>query len=113
MSHEAHLQRDYALLGARIEDTTATDNGHATAGEAAGQIPDKPPRHSAQGSGTRVETGTNTASEPANQPARTTPSRGRGHLDYVPSEQAAAQDLYLWIDRITTGEQLALAVSIR
>ena len=49
---------------------------------------------------------------------------GRGHLDYAPSEgdarhpsahaeQAVAQDLDLLIDRITTGERLALAVSIR
>ena len=70
-----------------------------------------------------METGTNTASEPADQPSRTTPSWGRGHLDYKRSEgdarhpsahaeQAAPQDLDLWIDRITTGERLAMAVSI-
>ena len=29
------------------------------------------------------------------------------------AEQAAAQDLDLWIDRLTTGERLALAVGIR
>ena len=63
---------------------------------------------------------------PASLPAshRTAPSWGRGHLDYAHSEgntrhpsdqaeQAAAQDLGLWIDRLTTGEQLALAVGIQ
>ena len=71
----------------------------------------------------RVETGTNTATEPAEQPPWATPAWGRGHLDYARSEgdarcpnihaeQAAAQDLDLWIARITTGEQLALGVSI-
>ena len=71
-----------------------------------------------------METGSNTTSEPADQPPGTTPSWGRGHLDYtrsegharhasVHTEQAAAQDLDQWIDRLTTGEQLALAVSIR
>ena len=124
MSRQAHLQRDYAALGAQNEHAAATDDGHATASGAADQTPDKPPRHSAQGGGTRVETGTNTASEPADQPPGTTPSWGRGHADYArpegdarrPSthaEQAAAQDLDLWINRITTGERLALAVSIR
>ena len=71
----------------------------------------------------RVEVGTHTASEPTGQPPGTTPSWGRGHLDYARSEgdarhpgahaeQAAAQDLGSWIDRLTTREQLALAVSI-
>ena len=68
--------------------------------------------------------GTNTASEPADQPPGSTPSWGRGHLDYArfegnarhPSahaERAAAQDLDLWIHRITKGERRALAVSTR
>ena len=72
----------------------------------------------------RVETGTNTASEPGKQPPRATPAWGRGHLDYARSvgdtrrpnahaEQAAAQDLDLWIHRKTTGEQLLLGMSIR
>ena len=71
-----------------------------------------------------METGTNTASEPADQPTETTPSWGRGHLDYARSEgdarrpnahaeHMAAQNLDLWINRITTGEQSALGVSIR
>ena len=71
-----------------------------------------------------METGTNTASEPAKQPLWPTPDRGRGHLDYVRSEgdtrrpntsaeQAAAQDLDLWITKITAVERLALGVSIR
>ena len=70
-----------------------------------------------------METGTNTSSEPAEQPPWATPAWGRGHLDLAPwdgdarrpntqAEQAAAQDLDLWITRITTGEQLALGVSI-
>ena len=70
-----------------------------------------------------MEAGTNTAGKPTGQPPGTTPSWGRGHLDYARSEgdarhpsahaeQAAAQDLGLWIDRLTTGEQLALVVSI-
>ena len=124
MSRQAHLQRNYAALGAQTEYAAATHDGHATASGAADQTPDKPPRHSAQRGGRRVKTGTNNAREPADQPTGPTPSWGRGHLDYARSEgdarrpstqaeQAAAQDLDLWIDRITTGEGLALAVSIR
>ena len=71
-----------------------------------------------------METGTNTASEPAGQPPRATPAWGRGYLDYARSEgsarrpnthaeQAAAQGLDLWITRITVGERHALGVSIR
>ena len=71
-----------------------------------------------------MEPDTNTASGPADQPPGTTPSWGRGHLDYARSEgdarqpsahaeQAAAQDVDLWIDRIATGEGPTLAVSIR
>ena len=71
-----------------------------------------------------MEAGTNTASEPTGPPPGTAQPWGRGHLDYArlegdashPSdhaEQAAAQDLGLWIDRLTTEEQLALAVRIR
>ena len=124
MACQAHLQRDYAALGARTENAAATNDGHATARGAADQIPDKPLRHSAEGRGTRVETGTNSPSEPAKQPSWATPAWGRGHLDYAPSEgdaprpnthaeQAAAQDLDLWITRITTGERLTLGPSIR
>ena len=72
----------------------------------------------------RVEAGINTTSEPTGQPPRNNGSWGREHVDYTPSEgdtrhpsghaeQAAAQDLGLLIDRLTTGLQLALAVSIR
>ena len=121
VSRQAYSQRDYAALGTESEHVAATDDRPATASGAADQAPDE---HSAQVSGTRVETGTNTASEPADQPPGTTPSLGRGHLDYARSkgntrhpsahaEQAAAQDLDLWIDRITTGERRLLAVSIR
>ena len=71
-----------------------------------------------------MEAGTNTATEFTGQPSGTSPSSGRGHLDYARSEgdarhpsalaeQAAAQDLGLWINRITTEEQPAPAVSIR
>ena len=106
VSRQAHSQRDYRDLGAPTEHTAATDDGHLTARGAADLTPDEPPRHGAQGSGTRVETGTNTASEPADRPTGTTPSWGRGHLDYARSEgdarlpsahteQAAAQDLDL------------------
>ena len=53
-----------------------------------------------------------------------TPAWVRGHLHYARSEgdarrpnaqaeQAASQDLDMWINRITTGERLALEVSIR
>ena len=120
VSRQAHLQRDYAALEAKTEHAAATGDGHATASGAADQTPDQTPRHSAQGSRTRVEMGTNTASEPADQRPGTTPSWGRGHLDYARSEgdtrrlsadgeQAAAQGLDPRIDRITTGERLALA----
>ena len=71
-----------------------------------------------------MEAATNTASEPTGLPPGTAPPWGRGHLDYArlegdtscPSdqaEQAADRDLGLWIPRLTAGEQLALAVSIR
>ena len=120
LSRQAHLQRNYTALE-KTEHATATDDGPATASGAADQAPDE---RGAQGSGTHVEAGTNTASEPTGQPPGTAPPSGRGHLDYArlegdarhPSdhaEQAAAQDLGMWIDRRTTGEQLALAVSIR
>ena len=120
VSRQAHVQCNYAAPGTKTEQAAATENGPETATGAADQTPDE---HSAPGSGTRVATGSITASEPADQPPRTTPSWGRGHLDYARSEgdarhpsahagQAAAQDLDLWIDRITTGEGLALAVSI-
>ena len=123
MSCQALLQRDYAALGARTEQTAARDDGRATTSGAAEHTLDEPPRHSLQGSRMQVETGTNTASEPADQLTGTTPSRGRGHLDYARSEgntrcpsahakQAAAQDLDLWINRITTGEPLPLEVRI-
>ena len=124
MSRQARLQRDYAALRAQTEHAAAKNDGYATASGAADQTPEEPPRHSAQGGGTRVETDTTTASKPAHQPPGTDPSWGRGHLDYARSEvdarrpstqaqQAAAQDPDLWIDRVTTGERLAMAVSIR
>ena len=119
-SSQAHLQRDYRVLG-KTEHATTADDGPATASGAADQAPG---RRGTPGSGTRVEAGTNTASEPTGQPPGTGLPWGRGHLDQArlegdachPSghaEQAAAQDLGLWIDRLTTEEQLALAVSIR
>ena len=82
VSHQAHLQRDYTALGMKTEHAAATDDGPATASRAADQPPDE---RSAQGSGMRVETGTNTASKLADQPPGTTPSWGRGHLDYARS----------------------------
>ena len=81
VSRQAHPQRDYATVGARTANTAATDDGHVTASGAADRTPDEPPRHSPQGSGTRVETGTNTASKPAEQPPWATAAWGRGHLD--------------------------------
>ena len=120
VSGQAHLQRFYTALG-QTEHATATDDGPPTGRGAADQVPDE---RGTPGSGTRVEVGTNTASEPTGQPPGTTTPWGRGHLDYARLEgnarhhrdhveQAAAQDLGMWIDRLTTGEQLALAVSIR
>ena len=126
----AHLQRYYAALGASTEHTAATHDGHATSSGAVDQTrgADDPPRHSAQGSGTRVETGTNTASHPAKQPPWATLAWGLGHLDYAHlegdprclnshAEPAAAQDLELWITRIrkreTAAYRGALGLSIR
>ena len=65
-----------------------------------------------------TKAGTNTASEPTGPPLATALPWGRGHLDYArlegdascPSdhaEQALAQDLAMWINRLTTEEQLA------
>ena len=124
VSRQAHLRRDYAALLARTEDTAATDAGHATAHGAADQTPHELPRQSAQGSGTRVETGTNSASMPAEQPPWATRAWGQGHLDYARSEgdarrpnthaeRAAAKDLDLSITRINTAERCDLGVSIR
>ena len=120
MSREAHLQRNYTALG-RTGHSTATADGHAAASGAADQTPDG---RSAPGSGARVKASTNTASETTGPPPGTAPPWGRGHLDYTrldgdasrPSdqaEQAAAQDLGLWINGLTAEEQLALAVCIR
>ena len=71
-----------------------------------------------------MEAATNTASEPIGPPPGGAPPCRRGHLDYArlegaashPSkqaEQAATQDLGLWVPRLTAGERLALAVCIR
>ena len=120
ISRQAHLQRDYTALG-RPEHATATGDGHAAARGTADETPD---RRGAPGSAAHVEASTNTASEPTDPPPGTAPPRGRGHLDYArlggnashPSDQAdqaAAQDLGLWINRLTAEEQLALAVRIR
>ena len=120
MSRQGHLQRDYTALG-HTEHAAATGDGHAGASGAANKPLDG---RGAPGSGARVEPGTNTASEPTGPPPGTAPPWGRRHLDYTrlegdascPSdhaEQAAAQDLGLWIDRLTTEEQLDLAVRIR
>ena len=121
VSRQSHLQRDYTALGMKTEHAAATDDGPATASRAADQAPDE---HSAQGSGTGVDAGTNTTSKPTSPPPGTTAFWGRGHLNYTRSEgnarlpnahaeQAAAQDPGLWIDRLTTAENLNLAVSIR
>ena len=120
MSLQAHLKRDYTALG-RTEHATATGDGHAAASGAADQTADG---RDAPGSGARVEASTNTASQPTGPPPGTAPPWGRGHLDYTrlegdashlsdQAEQAAAQDLGLWINRHTAEEQLALAVRIR
>ena len=117
---QAHLQRDYRALG-HTGHATAAGDGHAAASGAADQTTDE---HGAPASGARVEAGTNTANEPSGPPLGPAPPWGRGHLDYArlegdasrPSDQearAAAQDLGLWIPRLTAGEQLALAVRIR
>ena len=75
LSRQAHLQRDYTALG-QTEHATATDDGPTTASGAADQAPDD---RGAPGSGTRVEAGTNTASEPTGQP-RGTPHPGGGGI---------------------------------
>ena len=116
-SRQAHLQRDYTAL---VLVTTAHE-GQATASGAEDRTADE---GGAPGEGARVEAATNTASEPIGPPPGTAPPRGRGHLDYArlegnashPSEQAeqaATQDLGLWVPRLTAGERLALAVRIR
>ena len=120
MSRQAHHQRNYSAMGC-TEHATAAGDGHAAASGAADQTPD---RRDAPASGARVEAGTNTASDPTGPPPGTAPPWGRGHLDYarlegdashprVQAEQAAAQDLGLWINRLNAEEQLALAVCIR
>ena len=119
-SRQAHLQRGYTVLQ-KAEHATTADEGPTTASGAADQAPGE---RCAPGSGMGVEAGTNTASKPTGQPPRTAAPWGWGYLDYTrlkgdvrhPSdhaEQAAAQDLGLWIARLTTEEQLALAVRIR
>ena len=114
---QAHLQRHYTALG----QVTAAGEGHATASGAADRTTDK---RGAQGENARVEEATNTASEPIGPPPGTALPWGGGHLDYArlegdtnrpgkQAEQAATRDLGLWVPRLTAGEQLALAVSIR
>ena len=115
--HQAHPQRDYTALG----QVTAAGEGHAAASGAADRTTEE---RGAPGRGARVEAATNTASEPTSPPPGNTPPWRRGHLDYASSEgdascpgdqaeQTAAQDLGLCILRLTPGQQLALAVSIR
>ena len=116
-SRQAHLQRDYTALG----QVTTAGEGQATASGAADRTADE---RGAPGEGACVEAATNTASEPIGPPPGTAPPWKRGHLDYArlegdashPSEQAeqaATQDLGLWVPRLTAGEQLALAVRIQ
>ena len=120
MSRQAHPQRDYNALG-DTEHATTTGDGHATASGAADQTLDE---RGAPGSGARVEAGTNTVSEPTGQPPGSALPWGRGHLHYARlegdanrfsdhAEQAAAQDLGLWIGRLTTEVQLTQGVRIR
>ena len=120
MSRQAHLQRNYTVLG-HTEHATSTDDEHTAASGAADQT-----RTNAAPSGSqaRMEEGTNTASEPTGPPPGTAPPWGWGDQDYArleggasrPSDQAekaAAQDLGLWINTLTAEEQSALAVRIR
>ena len=71
-----------------------------------------------------MQAATKTANEPISTLPGNAPPWGRGHLDYAPlkgdpnrpgeqAEQAATQDLGLWVPSLTAGEQLALAVRIR
>ena len=117
ISRQAHLQRDYTALG----QVTAASEGHATASGAADRTTDE---RGAPGDRARLEAATNTASEPTGPPPGTAAPWGRGHLDYArlkgdasrpgeQAEQAAARDLGVWIPRLTAGEQLTLAVSVR
>ena len=117
---QAHLQRDYTALG-HTGQATAAGDGHAAASGATDQTMDE---CGAPGSGARVEAGTNTASQPTGPLPGTAPPLGRGHLDYArlegnasrpgnQAEQAEAQDLGLWVRRLTAEEQLAPAVRIR
>ena len=76
-SRQAHFQRDYTVLW-KTEHATAADDGPTTASRAADQAPGE---RGAPGGRTRVEAGTNTASEPTGQPPGTAPPWGRGHLD--------------------------------
>ena len=76
MSRQAHLQRNYTALG-HTEHATATDDRPAIASRAPDQTPDE---RGAPGSGTRLEAGTNTASEPTGQPTGTAPPWRPGHL---------------------------------
>ena len=76
---QAHLQRDYNALG-HSGHATAVVDGHPAASGAADQTTDE---RGAPGSGVRVESGTNTASEPTGPPPGTAPPWGRGHLDYT------------------------------
>ena len=119
-SRQAHLQRDYTVLG-KTEHATGADGGPATASGAADQAAGD---RSAPRTVARVEGGTNTASEHTGKSPGTAPPWGRGHLDYARlegdarhlsdhAEQAAARNLGKWIDRLTTEQQIALAVRIR
>ena len=104
---QAHLQRDYTALG----QVTTAGEGRATASGAADRTTDE---RGTPGEGARVEAATNTASEPICPPPGAAPPWGRGHLEYArlegdashPSEQAeqaATQDLGLWVRRLTAG----------
>ena len=114
---QAHLQQDYTTLG----QIATTGEAQVTASGAADRTTNE---RNAPNEGTRVEAGTNTASEPVAPPPGAAPPWGRGHVDYArlegdashPSEQAeqeATQDLGFRIPRLVTGPQLELAVRIR
>ena len=121
-SHQAHLRRNYAALGATAETHTTTMGDGEARGQLEGVVSQRPAPQDAPVHGVRAPAETGTVSRPVEGvPPRLTRPWGQESLDYAQSKRdaqrptaeagrAAALDLDLWIPRISDVEQLTIQI---